>query len=106
MTKAEELKMFAGLVAALPDGYIRDILTEAKPFIEREVSNDMATAEPISGLIAKRDELTADVKRLQDEAKAEAAGLKLLRDEAKRLAKAREDAVAEIRVLARTAGIL
>ena len=106
MTKSEEFKVFAGLVAALPDGYIRDILVEATPMIEAEVRNDMATASPISGMIAARNELAEEVKRLQDEEKAEASALASLRGELKRLQRAKEDAIAEIRVMARTAGIL
>jgi len=106
LTKAEEMKLFTELVSALPEGYVRDILTEATPAIESEIRNDCATAAPISGLIANRDELAQEIKGLQEQAKAEAAGLKLIREELKRIQKAKEDAIAEIRVLARTAGIL
>lgn len=41
LTKADELELYTKTVASLPDGYIRDILTDLQPCVERAVSNDL-----------------------------------------------------------------
>lgn len=67
LTKAEEMKLFRKLVEALPDGYVRDLLTEADEFIERDLSNDICT-DTISGLMRERDGLKVVVRDLEKRA--------------------------------------
>jgi hypothetical protein len=64
LTKSDELKLFHKLVEAMPDGYVRDMLVEAAPFVERDMSNDICT-ETISGLLRERAERTAEVELLK-----------------------------------------
>ena len=101
LLKRDEMKLLAELIAQLPDGYVRDILTEATPFIDCEIRNDNATHAPISGLIHARDEIAAQNKA----AKLELAGLQdaclTTRRELNRLSKELEDVKSAIRTLHR-----
>lgn len=68
MTKDDELALLDTFVAGLPDGYLRDILTDGRPAIERDIRNDM-TAGTLSHLENLRrqasDDLAAVRKQLQ-----------------------------------------
>ena len=40
LTKAQEKEMLADIVSKLPAGYVRDILTEMRPEVERAIDSD------------------------------------------------------------------
>jgi hypothetical protein len=41
MTKNEEIALYVSIVASLPDGYVRDILADLQPAVERAIENDL-----------------------------------------------------------------
>jgi septal ring factor EnvC (AmiA/AmiB activator) len=106
MTKAEELVLFQNLVRSLPDGYVRDILTESEPFIADAMRSDLAGHQPVSGLLDAKRELLKEI------AECERALSDLTREiseknrDVNRLDARMAEAKAEITVLARAAGIL
>lgn len=100
MTKAEEMVLFSNLVKNLPEGYVRDILTEAEPMIAREIQNDMATAEPITGLMSARTELAKALEEMRQMITKEAAEPQKIRREKESIERQFEAVKSDIRVLA------
>lgn len=100
MTKAEEMVLFSNLVKNLPEGYVRDILTEAEPMIAREIQNDMATAEPITGLMSARTELAKALEEMRQMITKEAAELQKIRREKESIERQFDAVKSDIRVLA------
>lgn len=104
LSKAAELECFMKLLADLPAGYVREILTEAIPFIEQEMRNDFATHGPISGLLdAKRDAM-AELKTVMRAVADAKDAVKVLESEISRLNRSYDAVKSEIRTLARCAG--
>lgn len=68
VTKDEELALLDNFIAGLPDSYLRDILTDGRSAIERDIRRDIA-AGTLSHLESLRrtasDELATVRKQLQ-----------------------------------------
>ena len=102
MTKAQELQLLTTLIAQLPaDSYVHDILTDAVPFIESSIRSDIATHEPISGIITAQREETVRLARMKHEATELTAQLDQKRRELDRLSRQLDAVRADIRTLAR-----
>lgn len=79
LSKAQEIAILGAVVAQLPDGYLRDILTDLKPEIERAIRTDWCaimtdfeqqrTAAESAAAEARKtaEKLTAAAERMQSE---------------------------------------
>ncbi len=106
LTKAAEMELFRQLVAGLPDGYIRDILTEAEPFIDSAIRSDLCSHSPISGLIDRQRELAEEIADARRQLAEVIRDLATARRELAAIDRRREETIAEVRTLARCAGVL
>lgn len=106
MSKSEELLALRALVAQLPDGYVRDILTEAEPFIEDAMRSDLAGHQPVSGLLDSKRELVKEIAECQRALADLTREIAEKNREVNRLDARMQEAKTEVRVLARAAGVL
>ena len=75
LSKSEEIELFSGIVATLPDGYVRDILTDLEPQIESAIRSDFGciTADlqrDVAELRTERETLQNDIKRLREQSES------------------------------------
>jgi hypothetical protein len=66
LTKAQERDLFDATLAQLPDGYIRDMLTEARPIIFGLMALDIGCG--LGEALDQRRELAAEIAQLQTRA--------------------------------------
>ncbi len=101
MTKHEEIEMFAKLVAGLPAGYVRDILTECKADVEWAINADfgfIGLSERLAQVMEHREAMAiarkelaavkASIQQLEDKKQYLETGLYQIRMEVRKYANA------------------
>lgn len=75
-SKAEEIATLGEIIESLPDGYLRDILTDARPMIESQIKSDLVYV-PLRQMFQSQVEQGKKLTELEKESKKlEAANAK------------------------------
>lgn len=99
LTKAQERDLFDATLAQLPDGYIRDILTEARPIIFQLMADDIGCG--LGEALDQRRELDGEVRQLQKQVAELTAAAQTSQRQTDRAAARLETLKSEARVIAR-----
>jgi hypothetical protein len=77
LSKAEEKKLFAKLLAKLPSRYVRDILTYCAPNIENAIDSDFGFI-PLADFMAESERQRAELSKARADVDKKRAELKTL----------------------------